>query len=438
MLRQYAEVVYKYFKVEIFSEDKVTVSTKKKKELSPRNFKYISLLIFGVLTQVVSILQKPKEQISDSASAFCNFYITKLNFVHVHLDCDAQYFLLDSQNPQRILNSQTPLQDRPLHTFVVFIASRILETLGIPEGPIVYLGDDGIPQTYNLLNYGLFIAINTTILIISIALVLKVMLSNQLLNTKHVLVATVIALVTTVQNPVTREFFWTPHSQMFNILVPCILFYMLQSEFIVTKRNYLIILFAIALGLFMYPSFYIILPIFIVKCFRSLGGLRAILTLLSLAPKLLWPTILGIFGTKYVDWPLTYHRRVIWIKDAYDQKILLSETSRHWAEFMHSLPITWTLIFVILIVMGVYSFAASDKSNSLMQSKQLRDSFMVLGIYALGTFVNGAYGARFTTGLVILFGLLTLKVATRLTNPPKLWWIPYFSILFLNFSFWLV
>jgi hypothetical protein len=419
-------------------EDKVTVSTKKIKELSSRNFKYIVLLIFGVLTQVVSILQKPKEQISDSANPFCNFYITKLNFLHVHLDCDAQYFLLDSQNPLRILNSQTPLQDRPLHTFVVFIVSRILEALGIPEGPIVYLGDDGIPQTYNLLNYALFIAINTMILVISIALVLRVMLSNQLLNTKHVLLPTVIALILIVQNPITREFFWTPHSQMFNILVPCILFYMLQSEFIVTKRNYLLILFAIAFGLFMYPSFYIILPIFIVKCFRSLGWLRAVLSLLSLVPKLLWPTVLGVFGTKYVDWPVTYHRRVIWIKDAYDQKILLSETSRRWTEFMHSLPITWTLIFIILIAIGIYSFAVSNKSNSLMQSKQLRDSLMVLGIYALGTFVNGAYGARFTTGLIILFGLLTLKVATRLTKAPKFWWIPCISILFLNFSFWLV
>lgn len=140
---------------------------------------YLPFLFFGLVTQIITLLHKPDPNISSSSLAFCNYYINKFRYFNVHIDCDAQYFLLDSQNPHRILSYESPLQDRPLHTFIVYVLSNVLEFFGIPEGPITYLGEDNIPQTYHLLNYLIFIGINGLILIASVALVLKVLLTQN-------------------------------------------------------------------------------------------------------------------------------------------------------------------------------------------------------------------------------------------------------------------
>ena len=313
-----------------------------------------------------------------------------------------------------------------------------MEIAGIPVGPVVYLGDDGIPQTYNLINYGVFIVINALLLLISVLLVLKAISSNIVSSTKHFAVTAVIALVLVVQNPITREFFWTPHSQIFNILIPCLLFYMVQQEFVVTKKNYLFLLVGIAVGLFIYPSFYIILPIFLIKTFRSLGKIRTFLIPLSLAPKLLFPVLLNALGRKYVDWPLTVHRRIMWIKDAYESKTLSIEVSRNWSSFLHSLPEAWTLIFLVLLIIGVYGLVSLNASKTTMPIQQVRDSALMLFIYFAGIIVNGAYGARFTSGLIILFGLITLKIAATVIKVVKFWWIPYLAIFSLNLFYWVL
>lgn len=401
------------------------------------DIKYLYLLVFGLGTQIISILLPPSRQISDSNNAFCNFYINKLHFFHVHLDCDAQYFLLDSQSPMRIINNQTPLQDRPLHTFLVFITSKALNIVGLPAGPINYLGEDGIPQTYNLLNYGVFIAFNAIILLASVVLVLKAMSSGGSFKGNHSKLIAATAFFLVVQNPVLREFFWTPHSKLFNILIPSLLFFLVQSEFVVTKRNYLVIMLLISTTLLMYPTFSIILPIFFLKTFRSLGIIRAIFIFSSLIPKLLWPLILNTFGGHYVDWPLTNHRRFIWIKDAYESNTLLEKTSDNLSAFLHSLPVTWTLILLILVVIGTYTLVTSISVASFKHKLDIQDSVMVLGIYSFGIVLNGEYGARFTTGITLLFGLIILKMAGKAEKIPRYWWIPFIAIISLNSWFWI-
>lgn len=397
----------------------------------------VYLLVFGFGTQIISILHQPNSRISDSDNPFCNFYISKFNIFHVHLDCDAQYFLLDSQNPMRIINNQTPLQDRPLHTFLVFVTAKVLELVGVPAGPITYLGDDGIPQTYNLLNYALFIGINIIILFVAMTLVLKVILAKDISRTKYTTTIVIISLVLLVQNPITREFFWTPHSQLFNILIPSLLFYIAQQDFVINKKNYLVLMFSISICLLVYPTFFIVLPIFFIKTYRSLGGIRAFLISICLIPKLLWPFILNLLGGHYTDWPLTYHRRFIWISDAFGSGTLWKEASSNLLKFLNSLPFSWTVIFLLLFSLGTYIFFSQDSFSRSNLIQRNRDLVLSLGIYSVGIILNGAYGPRFTTGITILFSLIVLQNAMQVRKNAGYWWIPYLALFVLNSWYWL-
>ena len=177
-------------------------------------------------------------------------------------------------------------------------------------------------------------------------------------------------------------------------------------------------------------------PIFFIKTLRSLGKVPAVLIFLSLVPKFLWPLILNMNGGHYVDWPLTYHRRFIWIKDAIESDTLVKEMSKNWFAFLHSLPITWTVILLILVALGAYSLMSSPSIGNLTRVQEIRDSALVLGIYSAGIVLNGENGPRFTTGITLLFGLIILKNAGKAKSVPRYWWIPYLVIFSLNSWYW--
>jgi hypothetical protein len=373
-------------------------------------FAILPYLILGAFTQVISLLLSPIKNISDSTDPFCNYYITKFRVFHAHIDCDAQYFLLDSQDPMRLVSNSTPLQDRPLHSFTVFVISKVLSFLGVPVGPITYVGQDEIPQTYFLLNYIIFIFINLVILMISLYIALKA-LNKRLGSSRrlhHLSFGFVTLLVT--QNPITREFFWTPHSQLFNILIPCLLFYLIQPQIVITRRRYWILMVTISTSLLIYPSPYTLLPIFFIKTYRNLGKKYSVLIFVSLLPKLMWPFVLNAMGGEYVDWPVRYYRRLVWIFDSIKTESLPQDLTTNLSKFINSLPFSWSAMIASLVALATLSALKSRKWQKDTKTSYFTDCVIVLGIYASGIILQGGYGPRFTTSLVVLIGLIVINM----------------------------
>jgi len=399
--------------------------------------KYGYLILFSLLTQIFSILHSKSTSISGTSAAFCNYYITKLNIFNVHIDCDSQYFLLDSQNPMRLFDDQTPLQDRPLHTFLVFIISKVFGFVGIPSGSTTYLGEDNIPQTYNILNYGIFIAINALILIAAVLIVLRVMLNGGSIHRRYLKVSVFLAILLIAQNPINREYFWTPHSQIFNLLIPVILFYFVQKDFILNKRRFYIILFLISLSLLAYPTFTILLPVFFLITWKSLGKLYAVLIAVSLIPKLLWPVVLNALGGHYVDWPVVGHRRFVWILDSFKAKSLVRDLETNLSAFMHSLPWLWVLITLFVLIIGIHYSTSLRHTLARPTRSDLTSSAVAFFTYLFGMILNGEYGPRFTVGVVLLLSLLVLNEVSALTTKLKYSYIAYSGMFLANCWFWL-
>jgi len=400
--------------------------------------KYGYYILFGLISQIISILLPPNPSISGSKEALCNYYISKFNIFNIHIDCDSQYFLLDSQDPSRLFSDAFPLQDKPLYTFVVYIISKALGFIGVPSGPITYLGEDGIPQTYNILNYGIFIFLNAIILIVSIVLALKVIQSSGLDKNIERKISIFLVLILISQNPVNREYFWTPTSQLFNILIPVLLFYMVQKEFTLDKKRFFYILFFISLSLLVYTTFLILLPIFFLKTLRYLGKFYSVLIVLSLVPKLIWPKVVTTLGGSYIDWPIVGHRRFIWISDSIKSGTLTGDSKSNFLDFLHSLPLQWVLITFAILFLGIKHLISQHKTHNRIKLQDFGYQAVALGTYTAGMILNGEYGPRFTTGVVLLLSLLVLKEVGFLAKTSKYSYIAYSGIVVANFWFWVV
>jgi hypothetical protein len=399
--------------------------------------KYWIFILLGMLSQVASILHAPNTFISGTKAAFCNYYITKFNFINIHIDCDSQYFLLDSQDPSRLLTNQSPLQDRPLHMLVVYIIYKLLSAIGVPSGAITYLGQDNIPQTYNVLNYAIFITLNAIFLIASIVLVMSVLINSKSRTGRYYKVSVFLLLILIAQNPVNREYFWTPHSQVFNILIPALLFFLVQKKFIVDRKRFILLMLFISTALLFYPTFLVVLPVFFLKTLRSLGKLYAAFTLAAMAPKLLWPEFVRTLGGNYVDWPVVGHRRFVWILDSLESGTLMHDLGNNVFAFLNSLPLAWMIISTIILFLGISHVKNVGIKDLWKRRPDLIDSAVATLVYTSGIVLNGEYGQRFTVGVVLLFSFIVLNEVSRVHKKSKYWDLGFFIAIVANFSIWL-
>lgn len=358
-----------------------------------------------IITLLLPIKGNPKE--------FCNYYITKLKYIHVHIDCDSQYFLLDSQHPGRLINGNTPLQDRPLFTYIVFLFSKLLNFIGIPNGPITYLGKDSIPQTYFLLNYALYVALNALILSISIYLIWKVYFYRVSSSDGFQKVFFYLSIFLVSQNLLTRVYFWTPHTQIFNLLVPCLLFLLVQDSFLVTKKVMIILNFFLITTSMMYPLVFVILPLVFLKTKRNLGIRSAASYLLTFLPYLLWPKIVDLSGGHYRNWLTEAHRRFLWIFDSYGHGTLWHDMLTNLGQFLNSFPPVLTLVSVFLVISYFILRKNREHQTSLGKSFDLKMGILAFAPYGIVVLTQGEYGERFTTGLVLLLVLVALREVAK-------------------------
>ena len=399
---------------------------------------FFSLILFSLLTQIITLLHEPDPSVSDSSFEFCNYYINKFRILNVHIDCDAQYFLLDAQNPMRILNDLSPIQDRPLHAVLVYFIAKILTLVGVPEFPITYLGEDSIPETYNLLHYTIYIGLNALILFISVILVLRVLVlvSNEKDSTKAFILPILLTAGILVQNPITFEFFWTAHSQIFNILIPALIFYFLHEAFIFTKLKLWGTVLLLSILLLMYPTFFIVLPVIYLKAVQQLGKKTIPIVTLAVLPKILWPSILGLLGGNYNDTPVEGHRRFIWIIDSIKDNTFPSTLLNKLDLFIHSIPLLWVFILLAYIALGIWASKSNSALITGVRKQYLQNSFIAFSIYFLGIALNGEYGPRFTIGVLILMALLITKEALR-SGMPRKFTLLYTLILGINLVSWI-
>ena len=226
----------------------------------------------------------------------------------IGLNCDSPELMWLAREPSGLLTKNSYRQSRP----GLIIAAAILQmplSLVVPFGAppqMVGWGDTvGINKLFknNLPTYLAYVLLNIGILIASFFILLRVMErenDGRAIDSASALLVVSIGLLL-VANDVTKAFVWSPHMQMFNILVPVLALYVTMRLFrggLFDRPFVLGIGLTVGLGMTAYAFFVVVtacaLPVAIWATIkerthrvRAIAHLAALIVL-SVVPSLLW------------------------------------------------------------------------------------------------------------------------------------------------------
>jgi len=210
-------------------------------------------------------------------------------------------------------------------------------------------------------------------------------------------------------NELTKTFFWTPGSQMFNILIPVYLFYLLQFAYSpVSDRFFILNVCAFIVLLFSYAFFILlIIPLLL------LGWKNYRLRIFVLATSVLiyasYPILLRLLGGTYNNFAIGYRRMYVWVIDAYLNNEFVDKISQFLTLFLKTFPIIPICISLLILIM----FVNYKKNLSVVKLE-----FFTLLIYTLALAFYGYYSRRLTFPIIIFVLLMILKMYMR--HPKKI------------------
>ena len=231
------------------------------------------------------------------SSPVCGRVINILGSLNVLINCDSAVFMKDAQNPMRMFDGLSVYQDRPAHSILVWLSGSLLRLLGFPNQSREIVGTSGQTTSYDSIFYLSYIALNFIIVFVAVMLAIKFVFGDftfgSLTRTKTLFI--IVVLIVSA-NELTKTFFWTPHSQMFNILLPTMGLTLLKNRKNPISIKQFVPLNMITLVLmFFYPLFGLL---FIILLFTQCGDFvkRLITVVFFVSIYLLYPTVLEFFG----------------------------------------------------------------------------------------------------------------------------------------------
>ncbi len=186
--------------------------------------------------------------------------VTDIGPMHIHKNCDSEEFEYVAADPGLLLAQRRYRQSRPLYAVLGWTFARPFHWLGLQSvgRPIIANAKQSYPKgpapAEYLPEYAGFVTLNFALLVTAVMLFLKLSGAQGLFDP-----LTLLPLAMIVVNEVTKAAFWTPHLQIFNVLVPiasvALYHRMLDRRRELTWLQILSLGFAIGLGSLIYGAF---------------------------------------------------------------------------------------------------------------------------------------------------------------------------------------
>ena len=323
----------------------------------------------------------------------------------VLINCDSAVYMKDAQNPVRLVNGESVYQDRPLPTLLVAALSKFWHFLNLPDYYRDVQGNSGQMVTYSLITYVIFLALSAAIFSFTCYLGIKSLFQfRQKLNIPNeIFISTAFISVTAIaMNEITKTFFWTPGSQMFNLLLPIYAFYLISGgNKAITNKFYLTQILIVSLLLFSYAFFVILLtPLILMKWNRL--RYRLLLCFIPVLSYLTYPYLLNQFGGVYNNYAIGYRRMYVWVIDAYKQNVFFEKLSEYLGYFLKSVPVIPTIILLIAFTI----FFLMEKNTKL----DFRGELVLVSVHIFMIGFYGYYSRRLTFPIIILLLFVILKM----------------------------
>jgi hypothetical protein len=323
----------------------------------------------------------------------------------------------DAQDPSRVFEGSSVYQDRPAHSVLAWILAMTMKLFGLPNQTREIIGTSGQTTLYETLYYGSFILINLSVVLTSVLLALKFVFGSLNWNSiKFEKYLAFIILFIVAANELTKTFFWTPHSQMFNILLPTLSLMLLANRLRITEsRQFVALNFITLLLMFFYPLIGLLFGLILFTRYASFVQ-RLITILLFSSVYIFYPLILEFLGGKYRNFVVEEYRQYVWVLDSVRENELMSNLSLNLKSFSYTFPIIPTIgLIVVFIVLTIIT--ARSKSYPIEKVwADLVPYLLFAFLYLTALFLMGYYSRRLTLGLYIFLELLAIKFSLKVLD----------------------
>ena len=360
---------------------------------------YLKLIIFGLFIQIISLFRRyPLDHP-------CGRVLDINSFMSVLINCDSAVYMKDAQNPIRLVNGESVYQDRPIPTLLVAMLAKFWHFLNLPDYYREVQGNSGQIVTYSLVTYIIFLALSAAIFSMACYVGLKSLFRFQqkLTIPAEVFISTsFIFVIVVAMNEITKTFFWTPGSQMFNLLLPVYAFYLITYNYKdITYKFYFSQILIVSMLMFSYAFFIILLVPLILAKWNKLRN-RLLLCSVPIIAYLSYPFLLNQFGGTYNNFAVGYRRMYIWVIDAYKQDKFFEKISEFLGYFFESIP----LLPTILILIALTAFILMQKNLHL----DFRNELLLIFVHILMISFYGYYSRRLTFPIIVLLLLVIIKL----------------------------
>ena len=360
---------------------------------------YLKLIIFGLFIQIISLFR------SYPLDHPCGRVLDINSVMSVLINCDSAVYMKDAQNPIRLVNGESVYQDRPIPTLLVAMLAKFWHFLNLPDYYREVQGNSGQIVTYSLVTYIIFLALSAAIFSMACYVGLKSLFRFQQklsIPAEIFISSSFIFVIVIAMNEITKTFFWTPGSQMFNLLLPVYAFYLITYNYKdITHKFYFSQILIVSLLLFSYAFFIILLVPLVLAKWNKLRN-RLLLCSVPIIAYLSYPFLLNQFGGTYNNFAVGYRRMYIWVIDAYKQDKFFEKISEFLGYFFESIP----LLPTILILIALTAFMLMQKNLHL----DFRNELLLIFVHILMISFYGYYSRRLTFPIVVLLLLVIIKL----------------------------
>jgi hypothetical protein len=388
---------------------------------SPGFLRELALGALAVTIAVLPLLISPRVPRGEEKSK-CVTVTDLWGPVHVTTNCDSGSFLGLAKRPTRILEKEHRFwQSRPMYAVLGWITSLPFRALPLSsiENRLRRPGGQ-VPEEYRYLpEYAGLVFLNWLLIVAAVVVFVRLLDARTPFEPRVLL-----PIVVLVLNESTKAYFWTPHTQMFNILMPVVglwLYHSLQPR-LPTLEWRAASLIGLALGLagLAYGAF-VVVAVGAVLCILFAEGLpilrqrlagklfASVALLIGFAiPVVAWMTIATIKTGSFHSEEVRTWREFVWMGDSLSlgAGVFLADLKRNLGTYVHTIPpvVAFPALTICAIVLLEFFFPTGDQP-----AKRSRQAGIAIACYV---------GA--SVPFYALMGFYTTRLSATIV-PPLLW-----------------
>jgi hypothetical protein len=371
---------------------------------------------FTLVTMVILTIQTASLFRSLPTNPACGRVLNVFASLNVLVNCDSAVFMKDAQDTSRLIDGESVYQDRPAHAFTVSALSNLIKVVGFPNTSRAITGNSGEITVYQTTYYLSYLILNLLIVLVAANLALRFIHSS--IGTFPLYTQACISLITIFivsANELTKSFFWTPHSQMFNVLLPILAITLISRRLEVNSlKRYLFISSGILALMFYYPMYGILLPILLFSSYSKFLK-KSLLLFIPLVLFLVYPKTLEFLGGSYSNYAISNFRQYVWIIDALKQGNIFDRLISNLYSFLSTFPAIPSVLILITIIL-LFSLAPTLGKNRFTIISEAAPYLIFLAVYLVALFTMGFYARRLTLGVFIFLELFILRMGITLTG----------------------